>query len=199
MTEKAKGLTSSILQMRDKLRRSVSGWSIQQCAFKPASNAWSATEILEHLYRTEFVVMNTIWRIKEDGKKGSVQPQLVHSNQGRTVQEIVQPHEAKCYEAPSAVVPTMGGSMAFWLAALESNQRIVEILASILDDVDLVTIAFSHFVVGPMNAEQWFSYVPWHMERHIRQIERLRETEGFPQCEDLHRRRSQFPVDSLAM
>jgi hypothetical protein len=56
----------------------------------------------------------------------------------------------------------------------------LERLGSALQKVDQEAIVYPHFVVGPMDANQWIQFMCVHLNRHWAQIERLRAMEGFP-------------------
>jgi hypothetical protein len=169
-------------QARAELLEMLSGWSQAQGAFRPSPEKWSTSEILEHLYASEFAVINRMWK-GIDGLR-SDQPiwKGEHTHRECSVEAITTAanfangnHKAH----PLADV-RFGGPLCAWLAALDSCQPLLDCLGSALRQVDSKQIVYPHYFMGPMDANQWLDFLSYHLHHHRRQIEQLRAMEGFP-------------------
>jgi hypothetical protein len=179
--ESVRELVAEITKTRTEVLETVASWTEEQANFKPESAAWSAIDNLEHLYRTEFVVADLLWRCCIAWNKGRPLWTGENTNAGRPLQEIIAPVIALSYEAPGPTLPQLGGPLQFWSAALRSNELLFEQLAVLLEEAALDEIIYPHFVLGPLDARQWLSFLGLHNLRHKDQIGRLIHREGFPQ------------------
>jgi hypothetical protein len=166
---------------RARIVETMNDWNLEQGAFKPCPGSWSASEIVEHLYWSEFRILNTIWRLKEECTWiGPPFPTSPHQNHGRSVDELTEPFREQKLQAPTLVAPTVGGPFTFWINALKASETVLERLPSVVDGAVLERIVFPHFAVGPLDGMQWLGFISFHMDRHRQQIARLKEMEGFP-------------------
>jgi hypothetical protein len=178
-----KRLADSISKAREariRVIQTVANWSVQQAMFKPSPEGWCASEILEHLYLSEFNLNNHIWKAWDGWRRREPVWVGEHTNQGRPILEILGPHANGKYAAPLLEEPKFGGPLRFWMEALGSCQIQLERLALLLGEIDLELLVFPHFVVGPLDSTQWLEFLPFHIDRHRRQIERLKQSEEFP-------------------
>jgi hypothetical protein len=173
-------LVDVLQQARERLLKTVAGWSREQGAFKPCPEVWSASEVLEHLYASEFIVFNLLWREIDDLRANGPVSELEHANRGLSAEAVAAPFMSVKFKAHPMTEPRVGGPLGFWMGALDSCQPMLEELGSALEKVDREAIIFPHFIVGPLDANQWVPFMGLHMDRHRLQIERLREAEGFP-------------------
>ena len=173
-------LVDTVKQARTELLDAVAGWSTEQGAFKPCADEWSASQIVEHVYNSEFRVINTLWK-GIDGLKTN-RPIWCGEpvNRGARVEALVAKLAGGKFKSPEAVEPKVGGPLLFWCSALDACQLPLSRLGSALQDVDQEAIFYPHFLLGPLDANQWFQFVGRHLHRHRRQIERLRACEDFP-------------------
>jgi hypothetical protein len=173
-------VVDSVRQARVAFLETVASWNAEQGAFKPSAECWSASEVVEHVYASEFIVVNRLWT-GIDGLRSN-QPLWAgeHTNRGCSVEVVATVFETGKYKSPPVVDAKVGGPLAFWREALDSCQPLLNRLGSALENVDQEKIFFPHFVVGPLDANQWIEFLGLHLNRHRRQIERLRALEGFP-------------------
>ena len=167
-------------QARARVLETVAGWSVEQGAFRPHPDAWTASEVLEHLYAAEFIVINLLWRGIDGLRVNSPIWDGEHTNRGRSIEAVVTPFAGGKYKAHPKTEVQVGGTLPFWAGALDSCQPMLQRLGSALQDVDQEAIVYPHFVVGPMDANQWIQFMCFHLNRHWAQIERLRKIERFP-------------------
>jgi hypothetical protein len=81
---------------------------------------------------------------------------------------------------PPIAAPQWGGSLNFWLAMLRGQGLMLSDFAAELDGFDLESLVYPHPISGPMDARQRFDFLRVHMQRHQKQIQKLKEEAGFP-------------------
>jgi hypothetical protein len=170
---------NAIWVSRGNLLETMTGWDESQASFKPTPDMWSASEVLEHVYLSEFRILRRIWSMQEGA---NLEPELAveHTNRNRSAEEIVAAAKDSKYISPEAVTPTGTGSFTFWMEALKANQFLVDKLSRRLRADDAKKIVFPHFAIGPLDAVQWLGFISFHMERHRLQIEYVKLSKDFP-------------------
>ena len=158
----------------------VSQLTEQQGHYKPASDVWSAVEITEHLFWAEHGGIWGMWRALQAYRDGTPIWMGEHTNRGRSVEEIValtwQPKE----QVPAIAAPRMGGTLAFWCAALLSLQQPLEAFSEAVAGEDLEAIIHPHPISGPLDIGQRFEFLRFHIDRHRGQVAGLINLFNFP-------------------
>jgi hypothetical protein len=172
-------LIDVVRHARERVIATVNGWNAEQAAFKPDSGAWSAPEIVEHLYETEFFVYSALWTGIEGLKVNKPMWEGEHVNRGLPTEVAAAEYLNGRFKVPPGGEPNVGGTLQFWIGALSSCQTMLERLGMALQEVDR-EVVFPHFVAGPLDERQWIEMINLHMDRHRLQIERLRTSKGFP-------------------
>jgi len=172
-------IVDAVQRARERVLETVADWSAEQAAFKPDSDRWSAQELLEHLYMTEFLVYGTLWRGIEGLKMNKPIWTGEHVNRGLPIEVAAAEYLMGKFKVPKGGEPKTGGSLEFWIGAFASCQTMLEWLGVALEEMS-GELVFPHFVVGPLDAKQWIEMVTRHMDRHRLQIENLRTAEEFP-------------------
>ncbi len=169
-------LLQSVGTARNRYIQYVQQLTEEQAQWKPDPETWSAVENTEHLYWAEHGGIWGMWKIlqaKRDGKPPVYAGELIH--RGLSIEEIIartwQPKE----KVPPIAAPRMGGSVAFWLAALESLQQPLTKLNQELADEDFEAIIHPHPISGPLDIGQRFEFLRFHIDRHRNQVTNLRE------------------------
>jgi hypothetical protein len=180
---KEKSLSEAIDEMeqsRAELLELVSGWTAEQAAFRPDPEAWSASEVMEHLHTVEFRVTNRLWAGIDGVRLNQPIWTGEHTNRGCSIETVVADFEQGKYKTPPAGDVKIGGPLPFWVAALDACQPVLNRLRPALQQAGPERIVFPHHVVGPLDGEQWIPFLRFHLNRHRKQIERLRTMDGFP-------------------
>lgn len=173
-------LLECVYSAHARLIKTTSEWTAEQAAFNPAAESWSAVQIVEHLYRSEFRITNVLCQSKESWRNSDLSYKQDNPNCGRTLEEIEKPIVADRYRGPSAVDPVAGGLLPFWTDALMSAHILLEKTIAVFDPEDLENGFFTHFLFGKLNAKQCVAFVAFHIERHRRQIEQIASCSNFP-------------------
>ncbi|WP_047495466.1 DinB family protein [Terriglobus sp. TAA 43] len=165
---------------RERVFEIVANWTEDQLSFRPDDGGWTVGEILEHLHLVEFMTLQRIWGSPEERETHRSIP-MMQTDKPRSFSELVRdPNEALKVKAPVVWWPQGKSSGLFWLEALKSNQLLIEKLPLVLDDELASRIVSPHFLFGPLNALQWLEFLPFHLDRHVKQIARLEQREDFP-------------------
>ena len=142
--------------------------------YKPEEESWSILNITEHLVHAEDVGVLGIWKAYSAYSQGDPlwKGNLMHS--GSSIEQVVentwQPREI----APEIAAPRIGGTLAYWVAALEARQAILEALEEQLKGIPLEDIVYPHPISGPLDARQRIEFLRFHMDRHREQVESMK-------------------------
>ena len=165
---------------RERVLESVTNWTEEQLSFKPDEETWTVSEILEHLHMVEFMTLQQIWALPEDRETYRSVPMMQNNKPGSFFDLVSGLDEAFTVKAPEYWCPQGKTSGLLWLEALKSNQVVIEKLPLVLDDELASRIVLPHFLFGPLDAMQWLEFFPFHLDRHVKQIARLRQRKDFP-------------------
>jgi hypothetical protein len=81
--------------------------------------------------------------------------------------------------APALCSPMLGGPLAYWKEAFALCERLLEALHPALEGLDVENVIYPHFISGPLDLGQRLEFRRFHMDRHLGQIERVKQTPGF--------------------
>ena len=127
---------------------------------------WSAVEITEHLFWAEHGGSWGMWRALQAYRDGTPVWTGEYTNRGRSVEEIValtwQPKE----QVPAIAAPRMGGTLAFWCAALLSLPQPLEAFSEAVASEDPEAVIHPHPISGPLDIGQRFAFLRFHIDRH---------------------------------
>ena len=154
--------------------------SSEQGAFKPSPERWSVAEILEHLVLAEHLGINFIWKAVDGFRRGMSSGKGKSSNWGLTIEQVIEKTWKPKEKAPDSATPRLGGPVQYWIAALDACQPVLERLGAELETLNLSEIIYPHFLSGPLDARQRLEFFRFHLDRHLKQIEALKEDTGFP-------------------
>lgn len=155
-----------IQKIREKLLKSVRSLSDEQLNEVPAKGKWSVAQVLEHLYLME---MNTVDGIVETLSKAEYNPTVekpIHQVLDRTVKRV----------APDDLTPSEKFQTLEELEQKLKNSR-EALLRSIegVSEEDLENKSFIHRRYGLLSLRQWVLLIGYHEERHMQQIEEIKE------------------------
>ncbi|HYP00427.1 MAG TPA: DinB family protein [Pyrinomonadaceae bacterium] len=184
--------------VRRQLAARVETLSDAQQTFRPAPDAWSIAEIMEHLSIIEQSMVRLIGMLlnkAESAPAGSSSAQASHdahaadaNNNNATVARPFKPFSLDAYvdaikdkklDAPEQVRPGGQVALADSLANLQRSRAAVEGFRPRLEAADLSVATYPHPAFGELDAAQWLAFIGHHEGRHLRQIERLMEAPEF--------------------
>jgi DinB superfamily len=162
---------------RASLVAAVEGLSDEQQAFSPAPDRWSVAQLCEHLSIVEGNVATLLDKIlskgEESGDAAAAVPDIF--TDPVSIEEFVERSRGVKLEAPERIRPT-GISLADSLARLRESRAALHSLRPRVERADGRALRFPHPAWGPLDLYQWLLFVGAHEDRHLAQIEALKET-----------------------
>ncbi len=153
------------------LKSEVAGLSREQLAFRPSPEAWSISEVVEHLAIAE----PQYWKQLQDGltkpraeeKGAATDEQMLWSGIDRTNRQ----------KTGEARVPK--GQFASVKEALDSWSKLRD---TMLDFAKTTDASLRDHDLGPktLDCYQWFVMISSHSQRHILQIREIKAALGYP-------------------
>ena len=172
-------LISQVSDARARALDAVRLLSPEQAAVKPSEAEWSVNEVLEHLVLAEQSGVSKIWAATDGVRRGQPVWSGNHTNRGMDIDEIIARTWKEKETAPPIATPHIGGPKEYWIECLMGCQPILEKLGGTLGKMDLEAVIFPHFLSGPLDARQRLQFLRFHIDRHIKQIERIAQSEKF--------------------
>lgn len=183
--------------VRRKLYARVENLSDAQQTFRPTEDAWSITEIMEHLSIIETNMVRLIGMLlaktesatavsagAQDAGAGAFAGDAATTPTPRAFQpfsmdDLIDTIKDKKLDAPEQVRPSGQVALADSLAALRDTRATIESFRPRLEAADLTVAAYPHPAWGDLNLAQWLAFIGLHEGRHLAQIKRLMEAPGF--------------------
>ena len=159
---------------RAHLVAAVEGLSEEQQSFRPAADRWSAAELVEHLSIVEGNVVGLLDRMLGKAGESGAAPASAVFNDPVSIEEFVERSRVVKYEAPERIRPT-GLSLADSLARLKDSRAALHALRPRVERADGRALRFPHPAWGPLDLYQWLLFVGAHEDRHLSQIEALKQ------------------------
>jgi hypothetical protein len=160
---------------RARLFAAVEGLSEGQQTFRPAPGRWSVAELVEHLSIVEGNVAALLDKLlgKAD-EAGAAAPAPGLFADPVSIEEFVERSRVAKYEAPERIRPT-GLPLADSLARLKDSRAALHSLRPRVERADGRALRFPHPAWGPLDLYQWLLFVGAHEDRHLAQIEALKQ------------------------
>ncbi len=158
----------------------VSGLTAAQAGFKPTAEQWSPQQQVEHLVLAELSGLDFMWRAADGLRNGTPvwSGEAVHK--GVPIAEVIAKTWKPREKAPPGATPAGEGTLAYWVARLEAGQSILENLQTVLEGLDLSQAIYPHYLSGPLDVGQRLEFLSFHMDRHLAQIQALKNHPDFP-------------------
>jgi uncharacterized damage-inducible protein DinB len=170
MADDVADLIAAVVTARQRVVADVSGLSDEEAEWKPAADAWSVAQVIEHLTLAEHGGIIRMWQAAEGVRIGQPIWQGDALHRGQPIEAIIAATWREREDAPSNAIPQTNGPLAYWLAAFAACQPVLDALGRTLDGLDLETVVAPHVISGPLDARQRLEFLRWHMDHHRRQI-----------------------------
>lgn len=174
-------LVEEVGSSRSRVLQLLGRFSERQASFKPTQDCWSISEILEHLVLAELAGVSKVWTATEGVKSNRPVWNGKNNNAGLSIDEVVARTWKEKEIAPAIATPHMGGPLAYWAEIFKLGQSLLEALGQFLQGMDMTAIVYPHVLCGPLDASQRIEFLRFHIDRHLRQIERLTNRPDFPE------------------
>ena len=182
LTKKLQELVDRISHNREKLLQSVSGLSDAQLNHKSDGNAWSVSDVLNHVSLVDEanakLTSNMLKRARADNLPPDPSPD---GSELHSMDDVFARMGTSKFQAPEFVAPHSHSSVEASLARLNASRE--RMLANVeqLDGFDLSGLTYPHPFAGPLNTYQWVLMAGAHEHRHAEQINRIKSQPGFPE------------------
>ncbi len=150
-----------------------------QIQFRPAEDAWTIAEIVEHIAITNSGFVRIAYKLIKQAEAAAA-PQLAGLNLQHVLFSADGQQPLPRFSAPDAVKPHGGQSLADSFAKIEQAHADIQGARARLAASDCSACTFPHPAVGQLNPYQWLIVYGEHMERHRGQIERSKAAPDFP-------------------
>jgi hypothetical protein len=173
-------LIDIVEQARQRFLRPLVGLTTEQAAFRVEPNAWSITQVTEHLVHAEAGGINLIWRAAEGVAHGTPVWSGESPNRGLSIAEVVERTWQPRENSPESALPRIGGPFPYWAAALRGCSGLLAELKSVLRGLALDDVIYPHAISGPLDARQRLEFLAFHLDRHSRQVAGIITHPSFP-------------------
>ncbi len=166
-------LVEHLGKTRQALLDSVDGLSKKQWNYKSADDRWSIAECAEHLTIAEEFIRNNVAEILKS-------PAVEVSDAAKEdhVMKIIVDRSQK-FQAPEPVMPAQRWKSRKAMMKSFNTERDASIEIA-QETEDLRSFVGPHPAFGDLDAYSWLIFLSGHTERHIAQIEEVKETPGYP-------------------
>ena len=173
-------LIHQVKQARQEFIAEATGLSSAQASFKSSEAIWSVVDNAEHMVWAEMGGINGIWKTLEAIKNNKPiwAGEAIHH--GLSIEVIVEKTWQPKEIVPEIAKPRWGGPVEYWLASLQNCQILLEALGEALMGYDPEKIIYPHIISGPLNVVQRMEFLRFHLNRHQKQIERIKTHPDFP-------------------
>lgn len=136
---------------------------------KPDDTSWSMAELVEHIIMVEKGVLGTIQKIGAKTAEEAITSKL----DDKAIIKLISNRERKV-KAPEHFVPKgIFTSKEIAIQGLRAHRAQIEDFIT-TTKLPLKNIGFPHFAVGMLNAENWFTFMAGHCERHAEQMAEIK-------------------------
>ncbi len=173
-------LVTEVNFARQQFIEAVSSVNTAQSLFKTAEDSWSITEITEHMVWAEYSGINGLYRAMEGLKNNApvfTGEAIFH---GLPIEDIIEKTWKPKEEVPPIAKPHWGGPLAFWVAALVSVEKLLDQLVLELENYNPEQVVYPHVLSGPLNAIQRLEFLRFHLERHLLQVQNIKQHLSYP-------------------
>jgi len=151
----------------------IQGITQAQADYKPSPDAWSVGEVLHHLILIEVSISKLFHKLIKENRR------VIGATDVMRVEDM-QYAADRPQQAPEFGIPSHGRPIVELLADLAATrQRSQQTLATYTGD-DPSELRWKHQRFGDMGMAHWARFIGLHEGHHLRQIERLMATPGFP-------------------
>lgn len=166
---------------RQQFYQRVKELSPAQANFKSAPDTWSVAQILEHLNKAEQQIVkrfNELLPAADPGNSNTVPVQFAPFS----MDPYLETTRDRKLKSPESLVPAGGLPLSELLQSLRASRDELLALRPKFETHDLSKIVGPHPAYGPINPYQALASVGLHESPHLRQIESLMASPGFPQA-----------------
>jgi DinB superfamily len=161
--------------VRRRIVEQVASLNEAQQSFRPAADAWSVAEIVEHLAIIEGNMVRLVSKLlaKIESETG-VDSTTPHPMPPFSLDDYEAQIRDEKLIAPEAIQPR-GAALADSLARLNESRAALNALRPRIECTDGTRAQYPHPFFGPLNLYQWLAFIGMHEARHLGQLEGVLE------------------------
>jgi hypothetical protein len=173
-----------LAESRERLVEAVEGLSFEQRYFRPAEDRWSVADCVEHITVLEADLFKRLQQViqtpPEPGRETEARlPESDVSRMDRIILERLPLREVRA-AAPAGMLPSgrwpeFEELMRQFEATRERTLRFAAVTQA-----DLRGHSLPHPILGLLDCYQWLLFFASHCERHVRQMEEVKNDARFP-------------------
>ena len=163
---------------RKAVMQSLAGLREEQWRFVPATGGWSIAQIVDHLTYIESQVTGKLMSLVQNEPPDPLLPAITDRKELALMRGV--PNRTRKAVMPPEFASPQGTAEIAHL--VEQFQAVRERTIGFARDctVDLREYGNEHFVFKMLNGEQWLLLNALHAERHVGQIDEIKQAPDFP-------------------
>lgn len=173
----ANPLVESLEAHRADFVAALSGLSEDQLNYHESEDRWSILEVAEHIVMADRGIAAGVTGMLEAGPNPEAAPD---SSVSAEMISGMLSDRSTTFTAPDDFTPTGAYSTADEAIAAFDESHQVMVDAASNGDVDLSQYYGDNPVFGTIDASKWISFSMAHGQRHLDQIQQVKDHEGYP-------------------
>jgi uncharacterized damage-inducible protein DinB len=175
MREKERRLFAKTESRRRAIIAEADRLTAEQLTFRPAPNAWSALDVLEHLVKMEEAIAARVRPREPSG-----QLETVRVKAALCLMRVLFVARGRIRVPVQAILPLGGVTLSDLAGRWEAAQAALRERLETFGPEDWPRPMMRHPLIGRLTPAEGLTFIHWHMGHHQRQIARIRRARGYP-------------------
>ena len=175
MREKEQKLFAKIESHRREIIAEADRLTAEQLTFRPAPNAWSALDVLEHLVKVEEAIAA---RVRPREPRSPLE--TVRTKAAIGIMRVLFVARSRIRVPVQAILPLGGVTLSDLAGRWEAAQAALRERLETFGPEDWSRPMMRHPLIGRLTPAESLDFIHWHMGHHQRQIARIRRAQGYP-------------------
>ena len=175
MRQKEQKLFARIESRRREIVAEADRLTADQLTFRPAPNAWSALDVLEHLVKIEEAIAARV-RPREPRRLG----EAVRAKTALVIMRVLFLARGRIKVPVQGVLPLGGVTLSDLVSRWEAAQAALRERLEGFGPEDWSRPMMRHPLIGLLTPSEGLTFIRRHMDHHRRQIARIRRARGYP-------------------
>jgi hypothetical protein len=141
-----------------------------QWTVRPTPDAWSVSDVFEHLHRVERGSARLIARLAAEARAAGHPPELEDGSVMESLSFARLTDRSEKRVSPERVAPEGGWTRTAALAAIAGSRAELHAAIAAGDGLALGTVRQEHPRLGEIDLYQWILFIGQHEERHVPQV-----------------------------
>jgi uncharacterized damage-inducible protein DinB len=176
MREKERKLLARVESRRREMIAEADRLTAEQLTFRPAPNAWSALDVLEHLVKVEEAIVS---RVRSREPRRLVEAARAKAALG--IMRVLFVARGRIKVPVQGVLPLGGVTLSDLVSRWEAAQAALKERLESFGPQDWSRPMMRHPLIGLLTPSEGLTFIHSHMGHHRRQIARIPRARGYPQ------------------